>query len=243
VAVDSALLPLLFVAGLGVVVVVGVLAWLADKRRREELAAFAAEHGWTWVQRDDRWCDAFEGAPFGLGHKRQAHNVLTGTHDGRRFVAFDYVYHTTETSTDAQGRTSQREVSHWYSVVGLGVGAAVPALSVAPENFFGRALGKLTNRDIELESEEFNRAFTVRCRDRKFAFDVLHPRVMEYLLTVRDVAWRTTNGWAVVIEKGRHKPAEVLRAVGVLDRVLDQVPAFVREQYGIPDEHRTEDGQ
>ncbi len=232
--VASGLIFLLFGAFIAVMVLVAVLAFLAERRRRERLTAFAAARGWTLVRRDDRWCDTFDGAPFGTGHNRQAHNILQGQHDGRALVAFDYVYHTTESSTDSNGNHSSREVSHWYSVVGLQVGASVPALSVTPEGFFSRAIGKLLNRDIELESEEFNRAFTVTSPDRKFASDVLHPRAMEYLLTVRDLAWRTTNGSILTIESGRHEPAEIDHRVVVLDRILDLVPDFVRDQYGIP---------
>ncbi len=225
----------LFVAGvLGLLVLIGVLVYRHEKKRREALAALAAARGWTWVKRDDRWCDVFDGSPFGIGHNRQARNVLTGMHDGRPFVGFDYVYYTTETDRDAQGNTTRKEVAHPYSVLGLRIGADVPALSVSPEGFFGRAIGKLFGNDIELESEEFNRAFTVSAGDRKFAYDMLHPRLMEYLLTVRHVAWRTTNGHILTIEAGRHKPEEIDGRVEVLDRILDAVPDFVREQYGMP---------
>ncbi len=230
----SGLIVLIVVVGVGLVALLGWLSYLAEKRRRERMSAYAASRGWTWVKRDDRWCRSFEGAPFGLGHNRQAHHVMQGLHEGRGFVAFDYLYHTTETSTSANGQSQSREVSHWYSVVALQIGAAVPNLQVTPEGFFSRTLGKLLNRDIELESEEFNRAFTVTCPDRRFAYDVLHPRTMEYLLTVRDVAWKTSNGSILTIEPGRHEPAEVDRRVAVIDRILDQLPDFVREKYGIP---------
>jgi hypothetical protein len=232
---SSVPIVLIFVAGLCLVALVAFLAHLAEKRRREQMGAYAATRGWTWTERDDRWCDRFDGAPFGLGHNRQARNVLEGTHDGRGFVAFDYVYYTTEHSTDSQGRSQSREVSHSYSVIGLEVGADVPPLQVTPEGFFSRAVARLLNRDIELESEEFNRAFTVTCPDRKFAYDVLHPRAMEYLLTVRDVAWRTTSGWILTIESGKHEVVDIDRRVAVVDRILDLLPDYLRRQYGIPE--------
>ena len=62
------------------------------------------------------------------------------------------------------------------------MGISLPPLSVDPENFLERFVGRLTGNDIDLESEEFNRAFTVGCPDRKFASDVLHPQMMEFLL-------------------------------------------------------------
>lgn len=236
---SSSLLPVLFVVGLGLVVLVGVLAYLADKRRRERLQGLAAARGWQYTRRDDAWAGYFQGSPFGHGHNRQAHNILRGTHDGREFVGFDFLYHTTETSTDAQGHTTSREVSHWYSVLALRTADGLPRLEVSPEGFFGRALGKLTNRDIELESEEFNRAFTVVSSDRRFAYDILHPRLMEQLLLTRDVGWKIDQGWILAVEPGRHDLAAIDRRLSVIDGVLDAVPDFVRQQYGLPSVDRS----
>jgi hypothetical protein len=232
--VSSALVVALIVAGIAVVVAIAVLGYLHEKKRREAMVALAGARGWVWTDRDDRWCDVFSGAPFGQGHNRQARHVMTGVHEGRGFVGFDYVYYTTETSTDSKGHTTRREVAHPYAVLGLQVGANVPRLSVSPEGFFGRTVGKLFGNDIELESEDFNRAFTVKAEDRKFAYDVLHPRLMEYLLTVRDVAWRTTEGHILTIRPGKHRPEEIDGRVAVIDRVLDAMPDFVRQQYGLP---------
>jgi hypothetical protein len=237
--VNASLLPLIFGVGIAVVVLVGVLAYRAEKKRRELLQRVAAARGWHYTRRDDGWAHHFEGSPFGNGHNRQAHNILTGTHDGRDFVGFDFVYHTTETSTNAQGHTSSREVSHWYSVLALRAVPGLPRLEVSPEGFFGRALGKLTNRDIELESEEFNRAFTVTCPERRFAYDILHPRLMEQLLLTRDVGWKIEQGWILAVEPGRHDIAALDRRLAVIDGVLDAVPDFVRQQYGLPPATRT----
>lgn len=231
---NASLLPVLFVVGIGVIILIAVLAYLAEKKRRELLQGVAASRGWQYTRRDDSWAGYFDGAPFGRGHNRQAHNILTGTHDGRDFVGFDYLYHTTETSTDAQGHTSSREVSHWYSVLALRTAAGFPVLEVSPEGFFGRALGKLTNRDIQLESEEFNRAFTVVSSDRRFAYDILHPRLMEQLLLTRDVGWKIQQGWILAVESGRHDVEDIDRRLAVIDGVLDAVPDFVRQQYGVP---------
>ncbi|MGN6577805.1 MAG: DUF3137 domain-containing protein [Nocardioides sp.] len=231
---DSSLLPVLFVVGVAVVVLVAVLGFLAEKKRRELLQRVAASRGWRYTRRDDAWAGYFGGSPFGRGHNRQAHNILTGVHDGRDFVGFDYLYHTTETSTDAQGHTTSREVSHWFSVLALRTADGFPALEVSPEGFFGRAIGKLTNRDIQLESEEFNRAFTVVSADRRFAYDILHPRLMERLLLTRDVGWKIQQGWILAVEPGRHDVTDIDRRLAVIDGVLDAVPDFVRQQYGLP---------
>ena len=212
-----------------VLLVIGlaIAGYLAAKKRREALAAMAAQRGWQYAERDDRWCQAFDGAPFGLGHNRKATNVLSGQYDGRPFVCFDYVYYTTETSTDGQGHTTTHEESHNFGVTGLDMGASFPPLEVTPEGMIGRFIGRLTNRDIELESEDFNRAFTVTCPDRKFASDVLHPRMMEYLLTHRDQAFRFDHAWILNIDNGHAKIEEIEPRLAMVDGIVDQIPEFV----------------
>jgi hypothetical protein len=211
-------------------IVIVVVSFVAAKRRREALSALAVQRGWSYAPSDDRWVSAFDGAPFGLGHDRRAGNVLNGRYDGRSFVAFDYRYSTTETTTDAQGHTQTHTEVHPYSVVALDTGVALPTLSVTPEGFLGRMVGRLTNTDIELESEEFNRAFTVRADDRKFATDVLHPRMMEYLLRIPDRGWRFSDRWLLAIRPGRHSVAELDARLTDLDGILDLVPGFVWDQ-------------
>lgn len=227
---NSALVIALFSGFVALMILVAVLSALAAKKRREAFAALATAHGWSYTARDDRWTESFLGSPFGLGHDRQAINVVSGQYDGRGFVSFDFVYHTTESSTDSKGHHQSREVSHPFGVVALDVGASFPALEVNPEGMFGRLVGHLTGRDIELESEDFNRAFTVTCADRKFASDVLHPRMMEYLLTHPDSAFRFDRSWVLSVESGRADIEQVEPRLAHIDSVLDNVPDFVWRQ-------------
>ena len=156
------LVVLIFGVGLLVVVLLAIRAARIAKARRMALAAWASREGWGYSAEDSRWVDYFEDSPFGLGHNRSAKNVITGTHRDREFVAFDYCYYTTETSSNGNGGTTSREVAHPYAVVALQTGVVFPPLSVSPEGFFSRMAGRLTGTDIELESEDFNRAFTVK---------------------------------------------------------------------------------
>jgi hypothetical protein len=222
-----AFVALFAVFGFGLVGLLAYFGYLAAKKRREEFAALAAARGWTYAESDDRYVDRYAGAPFGLGHDRQANNVLTGAHDSRPFAAFDYRYSTTSTSTDAQGHTSTHTEVHNFSVIALEVGVRLPELSVTPEGFFGRLIGRLTNNDIEFESEQFNRAFTVHCEDRKFATDVIHPRMMEYLLTVPDLAWSFRDSALVTVSPGDHSVPLLEQTLGQVDGILDLVPEFV----------------
>jgi hypothetical protein len=220
--VSSAALVAIAVAFVAFGVGAAVYSFLAAKRRREAMAAYAASRGWTFTAAQPELVDRFVGPPFGLGFGRRASNVLFGSHDGRDLVSFDYEYKT-QTSN---GKTTTTHV-HRFSVLGLSMGVLLPPLSVDPENFLDRFVGRLTGNDIDLESEDFNRAFTVSSPDRKFASDVLHPRMMEFLLAHPHVGFRFDRDSMLVVATGQRTPAQIDATVVVMDAITDLVPEFV----------------
>jgi hypothetical protein len=222
-----ALFPLIFVLFIVVIVGAVVVGYLQAKKRREGMSAFAASRGWTYTETDPTLVDRFEGEPFGTGEDREAANVLRGTAHGRPIVVFDYSYVTTRTTTDANGHTRTDRDTHPFSVVVMNTGAVMPALSVAPEGMVSRFFGRLTNSDIELESEDFNRAFRVTCPNRRFASDVLHPRMMELVLQWPELAWRFDADSLLAIRSGSHDVEEIDAKLAALDAILDHVPDFV----------------
>jgi hypothetical protein len=213
---------LLFAAFLVVAVVAVVVSYLAAKKRREELATYAAAQGWRFEVEQPLLVDRFTGPPFGLGFGQRAYNVLYGSHEGRDLVSFDYEYKTRTTN----GKQTTTQV-HVFSVLGLSMGVLMPPLSVDPENFLDRFVGRLTGNDIDLESDEFNRAFTVSSTDRKFASDVLHPQMMEYLLQHRELGWRFEQDSMLMVAQGRRTPAQIEATIAVMDAITDLVPEFV----------------
>jgi hypothetical protein len=209
-----------------VLVVVGVIQ---AKKRREAMAGFAASRGWRFAASDDSLVNRFQGTPFGDGSGRRATNVVYGEHDGRAMVAFDYEY----TTTSGTGENRQRTTHHW-SVLAVSMGVLMPDLSVEPEGMLGRMIGRLTNTDIEMESEDFNRAFTVRSPSRKFAFDVLHPQMIEMLMRWPELGWRFEGDSMLVVRNGRHSIQEVDAKLTVMDAILDKIPEFVWKDVGRP---------
>jgi hypothetical protein len=222
-----ALFPLIFVLFIVVIVGAVVVGYLQAKKRREGMSAFAASRGWTYTETDPTLVDRFEGEPFGTGEDREAANVLRGTAHGRPIVVFDYSYVTTRTTTDANGHTRTDRDTHPFSVVVMNTGAVMPALSVAPEGMVSRFFGRLTNSDIELESEDFNRAFRVTCPNRRFASDVLHPRMMELLLQHPDSAFRFDRSWVLDVESGAVPLEGIEPRLRRVDAIVDQIPEFV----------------
>ena len=217
----ASLLPWLF--GLGVVAVL-VGGYLLDRKRRERIMTFCVARGWQYVDEDLTVVGRYTGDPFGRGDRPRARNVIRGHENDRDFLAFDYSFQTH--STDSQGRRDT--TTHHFAVFAVTIPAYLPTLEVCPEGVFGKLADAVGLRsDIDLESEAFNRAFTVRAADRKFATDVLAPRTMEYLLTVPPAAWRIEGNSLLRWKSGRLDPGDIVVSTSVLDRVLDGIPAFV----------------
>ena len=216
--------PLLPFVGFAVVAALVLwYGWYAAKKRRELFHSFALAQGWTWVARDDSWTERFAGDPFGQGDDRTACNVLTGAFRGRGMVAFDYSYETH--TTDSQGHTST--TTHRYAICAVALPAPLPSFELVPEGFLGRVGTMLGMQDIELESEDFNRRFRVRCEEPKLAYDLLPARTMEALLARPALHVRLRGTDALCWEDGSHSPSELLARLDTLSTLLDGVPSYV----------------
>jgi hypothetical protein len=217
----------------GIALVAGIAYWSykREKERKAALAAYAAGHGFQLTERDDsliqRWGESAD--PFDEGFDKRCENIMRGVWDGRPATLFDYTYHTWETSTDSKGNTTRHKESHHVAITAVQTDRPYPALSVRPEGFLGRAWGRLTNTDIQLEWEDFNRAFTVNCPDRRFASDVLTQQMMEMLMQERDLAWCIIGPDILTLRRGRHDPTELEVTMASLDQILDLVPEHVRQ--------------
>jgi protein gp37 len=106
-------------------------------------------------------------------------------------------------------------------------------LQVTGESVFRRMAQVVgLGQDIELESEDFNRAFTVTSRDPKFATDVLTPRTMQMLLNAPHLAWRIEGTDVLSWESGSFTTVEVLQRLDHLSKVVAGVPSFVWHDHG-----------
>jgi hypothetical protein len=224
---------------MGVLIVVGILvlvglgiwySWYAKKKRREELAIAAKQLGLQYSADDVFGCLAL---PFGLlrkGDGRGTENVLWGTWQGLDLREFDYWYY--DETTDSEGHTS-RSYSHFSCVV-TQVQLTAAELSVTRENIFTRFADHVGLRDIEFESEQFNREFNVKSGDRKFANDVLDARMMQWLMETEGGFAFEMNGPYVLTYCKRLRPVELTPLLGVLKGYVDHVPKVAYSYYGDP---------
>jgi hypothetical protein len=172
----------------------------AANRRRKELLALARELGWAFEPgygRPEPQHKAF--GHFRQGHSQRPLNTFRGSLDisGRPFPCTmgDFEYKVTRSN----GKTTTTS-THRFSYVLLRLPfAAVPGLTIRPENFFDKIAGAVGFDDIDFESERFSRKFFVKSSDKKFAYSVIHPRMMEWLLEQPGTIL-IDNGWCCLTE-------------------------------------------
>jgi hypothetical protein len=211
-------------------VVAAALAYYAHQRRLERqhtLRRLALNEGLDFTT-DDPF-DTL-GQPFSLlqeGDGRGVENVLWGFWHGLEIRAFDYWYY--EESSGANGGSS-RSYSRFNCVIAL-VEASCPQLRIAPESVLTRIAAALSFDDIAFESEEFNRAFHVQGRDRRFATALVDARMMEWLLRKAQGYCFEVTGDRFLCWTRQVEPAAVLDLLATAKTFHDRIPAVVSSLY------------
>lgn len=176
---------IIFVLFFAIVIVVAILGAIAARKRREAMQALAARLGLSFSADRDFNLAAEYGFLDQLAHgsNRYAFNVLSGRYADQSVRVFDYHYETY--STDSKGRRQTQH--HYLSFFVLTLPQDFPELKISREGWLSKIAQAFGYADIDFESAEFSRAFCVRSPDKKFAYDICNPQMMEYLLANRDL--------------------------------------------------------
>lgn len=215
-----------FVVVLIVLVVVGLILlgrWVA-RQRTEAMAALAARLGLGFRPDKDRdlaarleFLDKLD-----QGSNRYVFNCLEGVLAGEQVMAFDYHY---ETYSHSKG--GRHTHHHHFTVAMLVLPRAFPELRISPEGFLSKLAQTVGYEDIDFESAEFSRAFCVRGRDKKFAYDVCHALMMEYLLRHRDLAIELDGNVLALLFDARLEPDEIEARLHQLLEIRRLLPAYL----------------
>lgn len=212
-------------------ILAAVVAWISyslKQQRIKDLASAAARLGLEFSHEDPFALPDRPFALFAKGDGRGAENVMWGVRDGHEVIAADYWYF--ETTHHPKGGTSR--TYYRFSCALARLDLVAPHLTIEPENILTRFADVVGFRDIEFESEEFNRAVQVKCEDRKFANYLIDARMMEWLLGARDWAFEV-HGDEVLVFCDRLRPHDVPVIVDALLGFKAQVPRAALDTYGV----------
>ena len=176
----------IFILVAAIIIAAVIFGAKAACKRREELAALAVQLGLNYqAENNHSLADRFGFLnALAQGSNRYAFNILSGTYQSHDVLVFDFHYETH--STDSKGRPQTHH--HYFSFFILTLPQNFPELRITREGLLSKIAQAFGYDDIDLESAEFSRAFCVRSKDKKFAYDVCHAQMIEYLLANRDLS-------------------------------------------------------
>lgn len=222
---------ILIVLVLAVAIVAIVASAAAARRRREALAGLAQELGWSFEPESTGPWGEHEGfGCFQRGHSRRAYNTLRGpvTIDGREFegLAGDFLYKITTSNGKTTTTTTYR-----FSYLIARLPFSTPPLVIRREGLMDKLKGALGFDDIDFESSEFSRKFYVQSGDKKFAYDVVSPKMMEFLLAGGCPGVSIANSLCCVTDGSNSwEPVEFRGRIGWTTTFFDLWPDFLTQQ-------------
>ena len=226
-AVDAffVLMGLAVVGVFALVVFVAVRHWRQKMKRREDMAAWALANGMSFTLDDPHALHQLELNLFRKGDGRGFENVVAGTWEGLDVRVADYWYY--EESGENDSKTYSR-----FSIVLACVEASFPAVRIEKENVLTRLADRLALRDLEFESEEFNRRFEIRAKDTEFAYKLVDARMMEWLMhTAGPHCYEVSGPWVLAYCK-QLPVAEVPTLLYAVKGFKAQIPRLVWADYG-----------
>lgn len=201
----------------------GIYSWVTAQRRRKELSAWADRNGLLFAAGRNR--DLEDDYPafqcLREGDDRHALNLMEGKWCGRAFRAFDYQYTT--------GSGKNRSV-HTFSAIILESQSPLKPLLIRRENALDHVAEFFGAEGIKFESAEFNRAFHVKSPDRKWAYDVLTQRAMEFLLSMPRFQIQFDDAAVMVHRESTFSVQDFEAAAKVAQGLLDGLPEYVKEE-------------
>ena len=216
-----------FIVIIVILVIAGIsYAFYAAAQRRKELAAWAYANGMSFDPSKDRSFDARYGNFQCLrqGHSRYAYNIMSGRWSDLPITAFDYHY--------ATGSGKNRS-DHYFSAVIIAGPVPLKPLYIRREGFFDKLTEFFGFDDIDFESAEFSRKFFVKSPDKRWAYDVIHQRMMEYLLAAPDFGIQFDLMHIIAWHSRKFSPADFQAAAEMISGILDRLPEYlVRQQVG-----------
>lgn len=211
-----------------VCLVVAGFAWLfvgesqaiAARKRDQALPAAAAELGLGFEPGEnpvffEKWSnlDALQ-----IGTDRSIANLFRGQYSGRAIFAFDLAF------TSGRNRDT-----HTFLML-LMDDVSFPTTRIFPKLLGAGLIPAIGIEEVQFESADFSKEYIVEADDKKFAYDVCTPAMMEFLLRYPFTNC-TIEGRTIVLERVTAlRPEEYKYALNELVEIRSLLPEYLFAQ-------------
>lgn len=207
--------------------IVGAL--ISAARRRDAAQSVATSLGLHYASGDPLDLVHSHHRLFRRGDRRRIDTTLYGSLGDRQVALCDYVY--TDVTHNADGTTNSSDTR--LSLCAVSLDYPLPWIAISPEGLGRRLLNAISvGSDVQYESDEFNLAFEILSSDRDFAYTLIDPAMMGWLMA-------TSRSFQIEIDETRlvsatrQLPWEQMPAFA--ETTLEfhrRIPPLVAEKYG-----------
>jgi hypothetical protein len=150
---------------------------------------------------------------------KDVENTSWGTWRGRDVTVIDYWL--------ARSSDPSRDDYEYFTCAATPVPADWPDLSIVPSRGPGWVTDAIEGRPIEFELERFNRAFDVRCADRRFALALVDGRMIEWLLGLPEGTGFEVAGATLLARIPRTTWDDVSASLETMNAFMGRIPPVV----------------
>jgi hypothetical protein len=219
---NNTLSTLLFGIIIAVLAIVSFRKSDPEKRRREDLAALAKKLKLRFNPDNNfELAEKFSYLSWlKRGEARYAYNTLQGRYLDWQVTVFDYRF-----STPTGGRSGG--LDYYWSAFIVEMKTNFPDMIISHESRESRLAEALGESHIDFESAAFTRTFRVRSSDKKFAYDVCHPKMMEYLLANQDLTVEISGAGLAVLFEDWLRPEKIEFNLSRLIEIRKLLPEYL----------------
>lgn len=201
-----------------------VLVIRAERKRRKELADWASKRGFAYF-------DANQEAPllstykaWGPGYGHRNFDGYEGNFAGTDVQMWQH-----------QSRTKSKDSEniHNFTILKIRMPISVPNTHWKREHFGHKVFDALGGEDIDFESDEFSRKFWVKGDDRRFAYDLFHARMMEYMLTAPKAHWQWQGAYLILHVSGAFQLKRIQPLLQAAEGFLPLLPKHLLREGGV----------
>ena len=203
--------------------VVILVLYISSLERRKKMAAYAESRRWQFSAEKNKSLSTLypDFKCLHRGHSRYARNIMQGHRDTREVKAFDYHYAT------GHGK-SRRDFN--FSALILSSPLPLQSLYIRPEHLFDKVSDFFGFNDIDFESAEFSCAFYVKAPEKRWAYQVIHPQMMAFLLESPRFHVQLGVSEIMVWRNKRFREQEFEAAFDLAQGLLERLPSYVENQ-------------
>lgn len=217
-----------FVAVAACIVLNLAFQYLRNKRRNEEAIRVAAQRGYTVdVEKRNVPLDGF-GL---LDNGDSRYTTMRFSRTGSPNSVFQFTYK--EQSSNSDGGSSTKTYHHTCAMVTLPFKA--PRTTIGREGLFSKLARAVGRRDIEVESERFNKRFKVKGDDERFAVTLLDGEAINWFLREQDFAatadYELLGSWMLVEVSGKLDPNTMIDYLEWAVTVPEHFPTVLQTLY------------